>query len=177
MPEGKLTPKQERFCREYVVDSNGTQAAIRAGYSLKTAQAQSSRMLSNVMVQGRVQQLMAEQNNRLNLTADVVLEELLLIAKSDISQAFDDAGNLFPLKEMPEGIRRVISGFEVLEEFEREGRTKNLIGYTKKIKSWDKVKALELLGKHLKLFTEKIEFEDKTGLAERLAKARKRKKE
>ncbi|HEN3462667.1 TPA: terminase small subunit [Yersinia enterocolitica] len=71
----QLTPKQELFCREYLKDLNATQAAIRAGYSEKTAQVQSSRLLSNVMVQQRVSELAAERNIRVGIDADYVLRQ------------------------------------------------------------------------------------------------------
>ena len=76
MKNGRLTAKQERFCQEYVVDCNGTQAAIRAGYSEPTAQEQSSRLLSNVMVQQRVAELQKRVANKLEITAEKVLQEL-----------------------------------------------------------------------------------------------------
>ncbi|EKN4765911.1 MULTISPECIES: terminase small subunit [Yersinia] len=71
----KLTDKQELFAREYLKDLNATQAAIRAGYSEKTAQVQSSRLLSNVMVQQRVSELAAERNSRVGIDADYVLRQ------------------------------------------------------------------------------------------------------
>ncbi|HHY1079317.1 TPA: terminase small subunit [Yersinia enterocolitica] len=71
----KLTDKQELFAREYLKDLNATQAAIRAGYSEKTAQVQSSRLLSNVMVQQRVSELAAERNIRVGIDADYVLRQ------------------------------------------------------------------------------------------------------
>lgn len=70
---GKLNEKQEAFCREYIIDLNATQAAIRAGYSAKTAQEQSSRLLSNAMVSDRVAELKAERAQRTQIDADWVL--------------------------------------------------------------------------------------------------------
>ena len=72
-----LTPRQARFVKEYLVDLNGTQAAIRAGYNEKTAQTQSSRLLSNVMVGEAVEAGAATQHAQLDLTAEKVLTELL----------------------------------------------------------------------------------------------------
>lgn len=71
----KLTDKQELFAREYLKDLNATQAAIRAGYSEKTAQVQSSRLLSNAMVQQRVSELASERNSRVGIDADYVLRQ------------------------------------------------------------------------------------------------------
>ena len=68
-----LTPKQERFCHEYMVDLNATQAAIRAGYSEKTAQEQASRLLSKVIVKTRISELQAEVAARTDVTIDDVI--------------------------------------------------------------------------------------------------------
>lgn len=76
----ELTPKQSLFVKEYLIDLNATQAAIRAGYSEKTAQEQGSRLLSNVIVSQAVNQAQAERSEKLEVTADWVLERLKLIS-------------------------------------------------------------------------------------------------
>ena len=75
-----LEPKQLRFCQEYVIDLNATQAAIRAGYSPKTAQEQSSRLLSKVMVQQKVLELQRPKEENLKITAERVLKEIAKLA-------------------------------------------------------------------------------------------------
>ena len=75
-----LTPRQERYVEEYLRDLNATQAAIRAGYSARTAQEQGSRLLSNVMVAEAVARAKAERSARIGLHADRVLEELAAVA-------------------------------------------------------------------------------------------------
>ena len=77
MSDKELTDKQEAFCREYMVDFNATQAAIRTGYSKRTAQVQGSRLLSNVMVKKRVDELRAKAITRNNLDVDQVIAMLL----------------------------------------------------------------------------------------------------
>lgn len=154
----ELNDQQERFCREYAIDLNARQAAVRAGYSAKTAQAQSSRLLTNVIISGRIQELLDARSKRTEITADTILRELLKIATADISEAYDDTGALKPFKDMPEGIRKCISGVEVNEIFDGYGDQRQVIGFTKKIKFWDKTKSLELLGKHLKLFTDRLQI-------------------
>lgn len=79
----KLTPKQERFCREYVVDLNGTQAAIRAGYSAKTANEQSSQLLAKLHIQSFISGLAKEQNDALELKAEDTLREIAKLAYAD----------------------------------------------------------------------------------------------
>ncbi len=70
----KLTPRQARFIDEYLIDLNATQAAVRAGYSRKTAQEQSSRLLSNVMVAAAIEKAMAKRSQRTEITQDQVLK-------------------------------------------------------------------------------------------------------
>jgi phage terminase small subunit len=82
----KLSAKQEQFCREYLVDLNATQAAIRAGYSAKTAQEQASRLLSNVMVAARIAELKRERADKVAVTAADVLKgviEVTLLAREE----------------------------------------------------------------------------------------------
>lgn len=154
MPKRKasLNPKEEAFCRNYIVDWNGNDAAIKAGYSAKSARAQASRLLTRVNIQSRINQLKKKREARLDLKADDVLRELLKIAKSDLRQAFNDSGSLKSIEQMPDDIAAAIGGIDVDELFDGKGKDREMIGYTKKIKLWDKVRALELLGKHLKLF-------------------------
>ena len=76
----KLTEKQQRFVDEYLIDLNATQAAIRAGYSVKTAQEQSARLLSKVMVQQAIAEQMAERSKRTGVNQDRVVLELAKIA-------------------------------------------------------------------------------------------------
>lgn len=152
-----LMPAQDTFCREYLKDLNGTAAAIRAGYTETSAKSQASRLLADDRIQERIAQLNAERMARVQVDADTVLRELLRIATSDIGEAFKDDGGLKPLKEIPTDIRRAIQSIEIDELFDGFGQDRHQIGHTKKLKFWDKTKALEMLGKHLKLFTEKIE--------------------
>ena len=147
--EQQLTKRQEQFCKEFLIDLNATQAAIRAGYAKLNAHTEGSRQLANVKVQQKIQELMDARSKRVEITADDVLRELLLIAKSDIGDMLDDDGQLLTPNKMPEGIRRAISSIDITEEKDERG---NVWGYTKKFKLWDKTKALDLLGRHLKLF-------------------------
>lgn len=152
-----LVPMQDAFCREYLVDLHGQNAAIRAGYSEKSAKTQASTMLADPDIQARIADLNQERLARVQVESDTVLRELLRIATSDIGEAFDDSGRLKPLKEIPTDVRRAIQSIEVDELFDGFGQERTHVGYTKKLKFWDKNKALEMLGKHLKLFTEKLE--------------------
>lgn len=169
MKDKGLSPRVELFCQEYVVDRNGTQAAIRTGYSPKTAQVQASRLLSNAKVRARINELLEEKSKRTQITSDTVLRELLRIATVDIGEAFDEAGWLKRLSDIPEDVRRAIAGIEVQEIFQGDGDEKHIIGIARKVKLSDKIRALELLGKYLKLFTDKVEHSGKVSLEQLVA--------
>ncbi len=159
LPE--LNEQQKRFCEEYIKDLNATQAAIRSGYSEKSATQSASRLLTYDNVSRYIKELSAERSNAVKFDANTILKELLMMATADISEAYTPEGWLKPLNEIPESVRKLISGLEVNELFDGQGDDKHIIGVAKKIKFADKLKALELLGKHLKLFTDKVEQETK----------------
>lgn len=150
-PASSLTPRQERFCQEYLVDLNGTQAAIRAGYSATGANVTGVRLLSNPTVAARIADGKERQAERLEVRADTVLRELLRIATADLSQAFDEGGNLLSIHQMPEDVRRAIASVKV--------RTDDDGSLVREVKLWDKPKSLELLGKHLRLFVDRVEHD------------------
>jgi phage terminase small subunit len=134
----KLTAKQEEFCRQYLVDLNATQAAIRSGYSEKTAQEQSSRLLSNVIVAGRIKELMDKRSAKTEITAEYVL--------STIKEVMERCKQAEPVRDK--------DGNETGEwQFKEHGA----------------LKAAELLGKHLKLFTDKVEHSGKITLEDIIA--------
>lgn len=121
----ELTDRQARFCEEYLIDLNATQAAIRAGYSEKTANEQGARLLANVSVQEKIAELKAERSKRTEITQDSVIQELAAVARAEVK-----------------GVRAV-----------------------------DKLKALELLGKHLGMFVERYEV-NAAEIEKRIAEAR-----
>ena len=107
----KLTPKQERFCLEYLIDSNATQAAIRAGYSPNAAQEQASRLLSNVMVESKIQELRSLVADRLKIDAEWVLTRFKAIAGFQLKDVATFDGSKFefkPMNEWSEGSHRAI---------------------------------------------------------------------
>ncbi|EON3357868.1 terminase small subunit [Yersinia enterocolitica] len=150
----QLTPKQELFCREYLKDLNATQAAIRAGYSEKTAQVQSSRLLSNVMVQECIAGLKGDRCEEVGIDAAYVLRRLVEIDQMDVLDILLPNGELKPIKDWPKTWRTTLSGIDVTE------MAGDAPGFLKKIKWPDKVKNLELLGKHVDVqaFKERTEI-------------------
>jgi phage terminase small subunit len=164
-----LNDQQERFCLEYLKDLNGKQAAIRAGYSEASAESQASRLLSNAKVASRVAELKAKQFGQIELSAARVLQELARLAMVDLSEAYDENGRLKSMKEIPEEVRRAIAGVEVFEEFEGRGEDRVKVGDTVKVKLFDKTRALELLAKHFKLLTDKVDLNVRVTLEDLVA--------
>jgi phage terminase small subunit len=157
-----------------MVDRNATKAAERAGYSAHTANEQGSRLLANVSIREAVDEQIQAQEKRTLITADEVILELKKIAMVDLGRAYREDGQLLPIHEIPKSVRKAIAGIDVDEIFDGFGQDRQLIGHTKKLKLFDKLKALELLGKHLKLFTDKIQIEDTTPMSDRMQIARER---
>ena len=160
----KLTPKQARFVAEYLVDLNATQAAIRAGYSERTAAAQGVRLLRNVKVRDAVAAAQGKRESRTEVTQDMVIRELARIAFSDMRKLYREDGSMKNLSELDDDTAAAISGIETLEEFEGAGGDRCLVGHTKKVRPWDKGRALELLGKHLGMFVDRAKVEHEGGL-------------
>lgn len=158
-----LNDKQRQFCAEYIVDLNGTQAAIRAGYSAKTARAIAQELLVKPEVVAKVQALMDERASRTQVTADRVITEVARLGFADLRKLFDDKGALLPVDQWPDDIAPAVSSVEVDELFEGFGDNRVQVGYTKKVKLWDKGKALEMLGRHLKLFVDRTEHTGPNG--------------
>lgn len=173
-PKDKLTAQQRIFVAEYLKDKNATQAAKRANYSEKTAYSQGQRLLKKVEVAEAIEAGIKAQEKRVLISADRVLLELKRIALLDIGEAYGPDNELLPIRDIPKDIRRAIAGVEVEELWEGFGEDRQHVGQTKKLKLNDKLRALELLGKHLKLFTDKIEITDNSSLADRMKKARER---
>lgn len=158
----KLTSKQEMFCLEYLIDLNATQAAIRAGYSEKTAQRIASENLSKPLIQERIDTLMRARSIRVNVDAQYVLERLYSIDQMDFMDILNDDMSFKSVSQWPKIWRQYISSFDIAEMFEHKGDEKVLVGILKKIKWPDKVKNLELLGKHVsvKAFEKEISVQN-----------------
>ena len=147
-----LTPKQQRFVEEYLIDLNATQAAIRSGYSEKTARQIGEQNLSKLYIQKAIQEAQARREERTKIDADYVLQRLVAIDQMDVLDIMDDQMRILPLRDWPKIWRQYISNIENLELSDADG-------VFKKIKWPDKVKNLELLGKHVSVgaFKDKIE--------------------
>ncbi|QPW26486.1 terminase small subunit [Edwardsiella ictaluri] len=139
----QLTPKQELFCREYLKDLNATQAAIRAGYSEKTARSVGCENLTKPDISDRISELKADRNEQVSIDAAYVLRRLTEIDQMDVADILLANGEVKPIHEWPKVWRTTLSGIDVTE------MAGDSAGLLKKIKWPDKVKNLELLGKHV----------------------------
>jgi phage terminase small subunit len=152
-----FTPRQQRFVGEYIKDLNATQAAIRAGYSARSANELGTRLLAKPHVRAAVEAAKRQRADRVKVQADDVVRELMLLATADVSQAFDEQGRLKPLKDIPEQVRRSICVLEAkIESGGARGTAGGAKAYSGQVATlrWDKMRAIELLGKHLRLFNE-----------------------
>lgn len=150
-----MTPKQTKFVAEYRKDLNATQAAIRAGYSPKTANEQGARLLANVSVAAAVAEKTQTQLVKADISAERVLQEIGRLAFSDVRALFDANGKLKPLHTLTAEEAACIAGLEVIIKNAEAGD--GHMDTVHKIKVWDKSKNLEMLAKHFALLTEKIE--------------------
>ena len=172
----KLTAKQQRFCDEYLIDLNATQAAIRAGYSKKTAEQLAYQLLQKTSVQNHIAELQKKREERTEITQDSVLRELALIAfakASDYAKVVEkDAmveveGNMIPVLD-EDGNPVKYRTVEPILTDELTEEQKKAIAVIKKgrdgfeIKPYSKIQALELLGRHLGMFTDKVEVKNTT---------------
>ncbi len=148
--ESRITDKQMKFCEEYLVDLNATQAAIRAGYSIKTARSIGNRLLTNVDIRRCIDKLKEKQSQRTQISADRVLKEVARLAFYDIRKAFDEDGRLKNPKDLDDDTAAAIANIEAL--YSRLPGKKEILQGVKKIRMVDKGANLERLMKYLQLF-------------------------
>jgi phage terminase small subunit len=158
MTKTKLDPKRARFVQEYLIDLNATQAAIRAGYSKKTAYSQGQRLLKNVEVQKTIQRAQAARAERVEESKDDWLRELKLIGHSNISDLVDidsDTGAIRAkgFKEMPKGASRAIESITEVRTIHESADGKQCVVNSRlTFKLHSKLDALDKIGKHLGFF-------------------------
>lgn len=141
----KLTRKEQMFCDEYLIDFNGARAAAAAGYSVNAAKETASRLLTKNNVAAYIEQRMRERMKRTEISQDRVLQELAAIAFADATDYYiSPIEGMRALKELTPNQRAAIAGI-------KQG------AYGTDIKLVDKIKALELLGRHLGMYTDKAD--------------------
>ena len=144
----RMTDKQARFCEEYMVDLNATQAAIRAGYSPASAKTVGPRLLENVGVQKLIAQLQAEQSRRTGVSTDRVVRELAKIAFVNAADLIDPKTASLKSDASHDDLAAVQS--VKVKMFGKDG-------LEQEVKLADKLRALDLLGKHLGMYKDTSE--------------------
>lgn len=159
---GALTPMQARFVDEYLVDLNGKQAAIRAGYSAKTAAAQAARLLTKVNVADAVATAKAKRQERVEITQDEVIREVRAMAFSDhTNYRVDDSGAVTLAPGAPANAHRAVSSIKHRITSNGEGTVTREV----EIKLWDKPSMVKLAGRHRAVpgFFDRMEVTGKDG--------------
>lgn len=169
----ELTPKQARFVEEYLLDLNGAAAARKAGYSQKNADNIAAELLGKTHIKAAIELRKAERSRKTNIDAAWLLERLAQEAVADVRDLYDEDGALLPVKDWPLIWRQgLVAGIDV-EEITVQGVK---IGVVRKIKVSDRIRRLELIGKHIgvKAFEETVNIKGLDTLADRLERAMKR---
>ena len=154
-----MNPKQLRFCQEYVIDLNATQAAIRAGYSEKTANQIGSRLLANVKVQAEIVRLRSQVSEKLEITHEAVIREIARVAFGRVAKFIKVNADGDPYVDLSDATPEDLDLLEsVQSEDYLDGRGKGARAVRKtKIVFQDRLKALQMLGQHLGLFIDRKE--------------------
>ncbi|EMW6581561.1 terminase small subunit [Enterobacter bugandensis] len=173
-----LTAMQEAYCQSYIKSpENQSQAAIDAGFSPNTAAVKASVMMRDERIQKRIAELMEERNKRMRVSADYVLMRLVEIDQMDVIDILDDEGGLKPISQWPKVWRTSLSAMDI-NRIRMAGKDDedDIESTLQKIKWPDKVKNLELIGKHVDVnaFKERLEVSGTVTIADRMAKARDR---
>jgi phage terminase small subunit len=155
----RLTPKQASFVREYLLDKNATRAAIRAGYSPKTAGQIGEENLKKPEIRQAIDAALADLATRVGVTAEMVMAERRRLAFFDPRKLFNADGSPKAINELDADTAAAIAGLDVLEEFEGSGKDRLFVGYTKKYKVADKNASLAALERHFGLGEKAIRFQ------------------
>ena len=167
--KSKLTPKQKLFISAYLIDLNATRAAIAAGYSRDTAKQMGSENLAKPDVAEEIQKRMDRRAEKLEITSDKVLQEIALLGFANMADFIvpqEDCSILTDFSSMTREQAAAIQEVTVEEYVEGKGENARQCKRVK-FKLCDKGANLERLGKHLKLFVDRVEFHDKTEPEER----------
>lgn len=178
---GEPIGRPRLFCEFYISDTGmkGALAARRAGYAAASSGATAYRLLNDPLCLAFIAKLKKQRSERVQVDADYVLQRLYDMDQMDIIDILNDDMSLKVLSEWPKVWRQSLNGVEIADLFESEGDTRKLIGVLKKIKWIDRLKNLELLGKHVEVgaFADRLVEEDTAAIAKRLQAARQRRAE
>lgn len=164
----------EAFAHEFLRDLNCSKAAVRAKFSKNGAGQTGHRLLKNVEVRARIAYLQREQLRAVDMDAETWKRAILEIVGSDLRRLYDENGSLLPPAEWPDDIARVLDSVEVDAIYDGRGDDRALVGYTQKVKRTPRIKALELMARHLSLLMDNLNVTADDELVEALQRGRKR---
>lgn len=151
----KLTGKQAKFIDEYLVSLNATQAAIRAGYSKKTAFSIGPENLKKPLIINGLLKRQAELAENTDITPEKVLAEYAKLGFLDPRAFYSEDGNLIPVHKLPADVAAALTGMDISNLMSKDGEFETV----KKIKFADKRAALDSIAKHLGMFVDRTEVE------------------
>ncbi len=153
----RLPPSRQRFCQEYVIDHNGARAARKAGYAKDTARSEASRLLTNVDVAAYIDHLKSELKIKASVSGEMVVQELMRIAFHNPNDLLNFTNGNPEFKDFSDlgNITRVIKKIKASQNPNQ--------GKILEVETYDKLKALELLGKHTAIFTENVNLTNNGG--------------
>ena len=157
MAAKKLTVKQRRFIEEYAIDKKAKQAAIRAGYSKHTASAIGVENLTKPLIKEAIDKKLNELTEKAGIKVIDVLQGLKRIAEFDPRKLFDDTGKMKKIADLDDDTALAIASIDI-NEIRNMTEDKAISTITKKIKQSDRIKAWELIGKHLNMWIERKEI-------------------
>ena len=146
--ERKLTDKQKRFCEEYVIDLNGSQAAIRAGYTEKSARVTAAKMLTNANIEGYISQLKQKHSESTDISAERVLKEYASLGFANAADFYEPNGEAKPINELTKEQSKAIS--KVVRKVVKTDNGTEITTFSYQFH--DKLKALENVAKHIGFF-------------------------
>jgi phage terminase small subunit len=158
----RLLPQHQKFVDALVSDParNQTKAAIAAGYAEKHAAVKGSQLMAREDVRGAVQERIDRASARSQLTVERVQEEIARLAFSNPKHLFDEkTGELKPLHELADDDAAVIASIDNEELYEGTGKDRERTGTVRKLKLWDKGRALELAARHLGMVRESTQLQ------------------
>lgn len=148
-----VASRRGAFLDAYMANGhNATQAAIKAGYSARSAASQGQRLLKDVEVSGELADAAREVSEAVGLATQVTLQEVKRLSESDIRKLYRPDGTMKDPREWDDATAAAVASIEIVEEFSGTGADRKLVGHTKKVKLWDKNAALEKALKHLGLY-------------------------
>lgn len=170
-----LSPKEQIFIREVLRTGNATRAVVLAGYSAATASVTGSKLLRKAKVAAELAKVREKLLQKIEIDAEKVLQGIAQVAFFDVRKFFSADGSLKAISDLDQATAFALKGLDVEKLFHHFGKGQaEEKGTITKVRFADRLEALELLGRHLKLFTDKLEITDSQAIVQKLQQGRAR---